>query len=145
MTSSKKDSDEESSEEGEVSENEGLTAEEQLGGRTMGQLAENDVIRQVLRLVVNQGFIVFLYYKEEQYVNEDKLYELYDQIRVAAISLPTVPRSTNYAWIVQERSPIGSQFTRRGGYTIPEGIVIYRTLRSKVKALQDEFASEVRA
>jgi hypothetical protein len=51
--SSKEDSDEESSEEGEVSENEGLIAEEQLGGRTTGQLAENDVIRQVLRLVVN--------------------------------------------------------------------------------------------
>jgi hypothetical protein len=42
--SSEEDSDEESSEEGEVSENEGLTAEEQLGGRTTGQLAENDVI-----------------------------------------------------------------------------------------------------
>jgi hypothetical protein len=34
--SSEEDSDEESSEEGEVSENEGLTAEEQLGGRTTG-------------------------------------------------------------------------------------------------------------
>jgi hypothetical protein len=51
--SSEEDSDEESSEEGEVSENEGLIAEEQLGGRTTGQLAENDVIYQVLRLVVN--------------------------------------------------------------------------------------------
>jgi hypothetical protein len=98
--SSEEDSDEESSEEGEVSENEGLIAEEQLGGRTTGQLTENDVIRQVLRLVVNQGFMVFPYYGEEQYVNEDKLYELYDQIRIAAISLPTVPRSTNYARIV---------------------------------------------
>jgi hypothetical protein len=45
INSSEEDSDEESSEEGEVSENEGLTAEEQLGGRTTGQLAENDVIR----------------------------------------------------------------------------------------------------
>jgi hypothetical protein len=52
-SSSEEDSDEESSKEGEVSENEGLTAEEQLGGRTTGQLVENDVIRQVLRLVVN--------------------------------------------------------------------------------------------
>jgi hypothetical protein len=65
IDSSEEDSDEESSEEGEVSENEGLTAEEQLEGRTTGQLAENNVIRQVLRLVVNQGFIVFLYYGEE--------------------------------------------------------------------------------
>ena len=87
--SSEEDSDGESSEEGEVSENEGLIAEEQLGGRTTGQLAENDVIRQVLRLVVNQGFMVFLYHGREQYVNKDKLYKLYDQIRVAAISLPT--------------------------------------------------------
>jgi hypothetical protein len=100
INSSKEDSDEESSEEGEVSENEGLTVEEQLGGRTTGQLAENDVIRQVLRLVVNQGFMVFPYHGGEQYVNEDKLYELYDQIRVAVISLPTVPGSTNYARIV---------------------------------------------
>jgi hypothetical protein len=98
--SSEEDSDEESSEEGKVSENEGLIAEEQLGGRTTGQLIENDVICQVLRLVVNQGFIVFLYYSEEQYVNKDKLCELYDQICVAAISLPTVPGSTNYAQIV---------------------------------------------
>jgi hypothetical protein len=98
--SSEEDSNKESSEEGEVSENEGLTAEEQLGRRTTGQLAENDVIYQVLRLVVNQGFMVFLYHSEEQYINEDKLCELYDQIRIAAISLPTVPRSTNYAWIV---------------------------------------------
>jgi hypothetical protein len=133
--SSEEDSNKESSEEGEVSENEGLIAEEQLGGRTTGQLTENDVIHQVLRLVVNQGFIVFLYYGKEQYVNEDKLCELYDQICVAAISLPTVPRSTNYAWIVQEQPPIRSNFTRRGGYTTLEGIVICRTLRSKVKAL----------
>jgi hypothetical protein len=40
--------------------------------------------------------MVFLYHSEEQYVNKDKLYELYDQIRVAVISLPIVPRSTNY-------------------------------------------------
>jgi hypothetical protein len=100
INSSEEDSDEESSEEGKVSENEGLIAEEQLGGRTTGQLIENDVICQVLRLVVNQGFIVFLYYSEEQYVNKDKLYELYDQICVAAISLPIVPGSTNYAQIV---------------------------------------------
>ena len=79
--------------------------------------------------------MVFLYHGREQYVNEDKLCELYDQIRVAAISLPTVPRSTNYTQIVQERPPIGSHFTRRGGYTTPEGNVICRTLRSKVKAL----------
>jgi hypothetical protein len=142
--SSKEDSNEESSEEGEVSENEGLIAEEQLGGRTTGQLAENDVIHQVLRLVVNQGFMVFLYHGEEQYVNKDKLCELYDQIRVAAISLPTVPGSTNYARIVQERPPIRSNFTRRGGYATLEGIVICRTLRSKVKALQEEYADEVR-
>jgi hypothetical protein len=51
--SSEEDSDEESSKEGKVSENEGLIAEEQLGGRTTGQLIENDVICQVLRLVVN--------------------------------------------------------------------------------------------
>jgi len=89
--------------------------------------------------------MVFLYHSEEQYVNEDKLYELYDQIRVAAISLPIVPGSTNYSRIVQEQPPIGSQFTRWGGYTTPEGIVICRTLRSKVKALQDEYANEVRA
>jgi hypothetical protein len=76
--SSKEDSNEESSKEGKVSENEGLIAEEQLEGRTIGQLIENDVIYQVLRLVVNQGFIVFLYYSEEQYVKKDKLYELYD-------------------------------------------------------------------
>ena len=40
------------SDEGTISEeNDGLTAEERLGGRTIRQLAENDVIRQVIRLV----------------------------------------------------------------------------------------------
>jgi hypothetical protein len=89
--------------------------------------------------------MVFPYYGGEQYVNKDKLCELYNQIRMAAISLPTVPGSTNYTRIVQERPPIGSQFTRQEGYTTLEGIVICRTLRSKVKALQDEYADEVRA
>jgi hypothetical protein len=110
----------------------------------MGQLAENDVIRQVLRLVVRIGFIVFPYRKGGQFVNEDKLCELYDEIRVAAISLPAILGSTDYGRIVQERPPVGSQFTRRGGYTTPEGIVICRTLRNKVKALQDEFVEEAR-
>jgi hypothetical protein len=44
--------------------------------------------------------MVFPYYEGEQHVNEDKLYELYDEIRVAAISLPTIPGSTNYGRIV---------------------------------------------
>jgi hypothetical protein len=110
----------------------------------MGQLAENDVIRQVLRLVVRTGFMVFPYREGGQFVNEDKLCELYDEIRVAAISLPAIPGSTDYGRIVQERPPVGSQFTRRGGYTTPEGIVICRTLRNKVKALQDEFVEEAR-
>jgi len=105
----------------------------------------NDVTPVIIRIIIQKRLEVFPYHSGEQYVNEDKLCELYDQIRVAAISLPTVPGSTNYARIVQERPPIGSNFTRQGGYTTPEGIVICRTLRSKVKALQDEYASEVRA
>jgi hypothetical protein len=56
--------------------------------------------------------MVFPYRKGGQFVNEDKLCELYDEIRVAAISLPAVPGSTDYGRIVQERPPVGSQFTR---------------------------------
>jgi hypothetical protein len=67
-----------------------------------------------------------------------------DEIRTAAWRLPTERGEINYARIITERPPFGSHFTRRGGYTTPEGIVICRTLRNKVKALQDEFAGEAR-
>jgi len=142
--SPEEESDSDSDEETSSGENEGLTAEERLGGRTLGQLAENDVIRRVLQLVVRKGFMVFPYHEERQYVNEDKLCDLYDEIRQAASSLPAVPGSTNYARIVQERPPVGSHFTRRGGYTTPEGVVVCHTLRNKVKDLRDKFAAEAR-
>jgi hypothetical protein len=90
----------EDSEEGEVSENDDLTAEERLGGRTTGQLANDDVIRLVLRMMIRKGFIVFLYREGRQYVYKDKLCELVDEIRGIARSLPTVPGSINYARIV---------------------------------------------
>jgi len=88
--------------------------------------------------------MVFPYHDGRQYVHEDKLCDLCDEIRRAVSSLPTVPGSTNYARIIQERLPVGSHFTRRGGYTTPEGVVIYHTLRNKVKDLRDEFAAEAR-
>jgi hypothetical protein len=101
----------ESSEEGGASENDDLTVEERLGGRTTGQLANNDVIRLVLRMMTRKGFIVFPYREGRQYVHEDKLCELVDEIQGMARSLPTVPGSINYARIVQEQPPIGSHFT----------------------------------
>ena len=134
----------ESSEEGEASENDDLTAEERLGGRTTGQLANDDVIRLVLRMMTHKGFMVFPYREGRQYVHEDKLCDLVDEIRGMARSLPPVPGSVNYSRIVPERPPIGSRFTQRGGYSTTEGIVICRTLRNKVKALHEEFAGEAR-
>ncbi|KAM0688737.1 hypothetical protein Q7P36_010812 [Cladosporium allicinum] len=101
----------EDSEEGEVSENDDLTAEERLRGRTTGQLADDDVIRLVLRMMTRKGFMVFPYREGRQYVHEDKLYDLVDEIRGMARSLPTVLGSVNYSRIVQERPPIGSHFT----------------------------------
>ena len=56
--------------------------------------------------------------------------------------MPIVHGEINYARIIQERPPIGSTFTTRGGFTTPEGVVICRTLRNKVKALQEDFAKE---
>jgi hypothetical protein len=92
--------------------------------------------------VVNEGFMVFPYHEGQQYVNEDKLCDLYDEIRRAAGDLPTGPGTINYARIIQEQPPVGSHFTRRGGYTTPEGVVICHTLRNKVKDLQEDFARE---
>jgi hypothetical protein len=49
--------------------------------------------------------------------------------------IPIVQGEINYSRIVTERLLIGSDFTYRGGYKTPEGIIICRTLQNKVIAL----------
>jgi hypothetical protein len=67
-----------------------------------------------------------------------------DKIRRAINGVPIVQGSINYRRIITEQPPLGSRFTTRGGYTTPDGIVIYRVLRNKIKTLQEEFADEAR-
>jgi hypothetical protein len=67
-----------------------------------------------------------------------------DEIRRAVNSMPIVQGSIDYGRIIIERPPFGSRFTARGGYTTPDGIMICRFLRNKMKTLQEEFANEAR-
>jgi hypothetical protein len=74
--------------------------------------------------------------------NGDSDEEETDDIRRAVWGLPITPGGINYSRIVQERPPIGSRFTARGGYTTPEGVVICRTLRAKVADLHRSYQEE---
>jgi hypothetical protein len=56
---------------------------------------------------------------------------------------PSYPRSQEKS-TTDGSSRIGSDFTHRGGYKTPDGIIICRTLRNKVKTLQEEFTDEAR-
>jgi hypothetical protein len=103
-----------------------------------------DITPIILRIIIRGRNEVFPQIAGRQHVNEDKLIDMYDDIRRAAAELPTVQGEVNYGRVLTERPPIGSSFTQRGGYATPEGVVICRTLRNKVKTLQDGFASEAR-
>ena len=103
-----------------------------------------DITPIILRIIIRQGTEVFPRINGRQHVNENKLIDMYDEIRRSVASFPIVQGEINYSRILTERPPIGSDFTQRGGYKTPEGIIICRTLRNKVMALQDEFASEAR-
>jgi hypothetical protein len=103
-----------------------------------------DITPAVIQIIIRQRSEIFPYINGRQHVNENKLIDAYDDIRRILIRTPTVLGETNYSRIVTERPPIGSDFTYRGGYKTPEGIIICRTLRNKVITLQEEFASEAR-
>jgi hypothetical protein len=103
-----------------------------------------DITPIILRIIIQGRNEIFPRVGGQQHVNENKLIDLYDDIRRAAAELPTVPGEINYGRILTERPPIGSDFTHRGGYKTPEGIIICRTLRNKVKTLQEEFTDEAR-
>jgi hypothetical protein len=146
---------EESSDEGqeeESSENEELEEGEVSNGnsdrenqtfRTFAySFPTNDVTPILLRSIIQKRIEIFPFISGIQYVNEDKLSDMYDEIRRTVMGMPTIHAEVNYARIIQERPPLGSNFTQRGGYTTPEGIVICRTLRNKVRALQEDFANE---
>ncbi|KAM0721485.1 hypothetical protein Q7P37_002409 [Cladosporium fusiforme] len=60
--------------------------------------------------------------------------------RQAGVSV--VEGSINYHMIVREWVPLGSDFTARGGYSTPEGVVIPHTLRQKVREAKKEYAEQ---
>jgi hypothetical protein len=103
-----------------------------------------DITPILLRIIIQGRNEIFPRINGRQHVNENKLIDLYDDLRRAAAELPTVPGEINYGRILTERPPIGSDFTHRGGYKTPDGIIICRTLRNKVKTLQEEFTDEAR-
>jgi hypothetical protein len=103
-----------------------------------------DIAPIILRIVIRNRLEAFPYHEGQQYVSENKFLDMYDEIRTAVWKLPVVQGEINYARIINERPPFGSHFTARGGYTTPEGIVICRTLRNKVRDLQEDYATEAR-
>lgn len=101
-----------------------------------------DITPILMRILIRKRLEVFPYHYGQQHVSEDKFLDMYDEMRYAVGRLPIVQGEINYARIITERPPFGSHFTARGGYSTPEGIVICRTLRNKVKDLQEDFARE---
>lgn len=77
-------------------------------------------------------------------MSENRLTAMYDEIRRLVMVMPPVQEELDYKRIIQERPPIGSSYTSRGGYTTPGGVVICRTLRNKLATLQEEYAEEAR-
>lgn len=55
--------------------------------------------------------------------------------------MPIIEYSVNYYSIIREWLPVGSDFLSRGGYIIPDGVTITKTIRDKVKALKLEYRS----
>jgi hypothetical protein len=132
------------SEEGEVVEEANEDSDEEEPDELMQAFPAGDVTPVILRLIIRKRLEVFPYLHDgRQYVNDEKLCDLYDDIRRAVWAMPAAPGAINYSRIVQERPPIGSRFTARGGYTTPEGIVICRTLRAKVADLHRSYQEEV--
>jgi hypothetical protein len=131
------------SEEGEIVEG----TDEESGGEEPDALVQafpaGDITPVILRIIIRKRLEVFPYLHDgRQYVNDEKLCNLYDDIRRAVWAMTVAPGAINYSRIVQERPPIGSHFTRRGGYTTPEGIVICRSLREKVADLHKSYQEE---
>jgi hypothetical protein len=132
------------SEEGEIVEETNEDSDEEEPDELMQAFPAGDVTPVILRLIIRKRLEVFPYLHDgRQYVNDEKLCDLYDDIRRAVWAMPAAPGAINYSRIVQERPPIGSRFTARGGYTTPEGIVICRTLRAKVADLHRSYQEEV--
>jgi hypothetical protein len=144
-------SDEEELEEGEVVDTESdeetsgdSDEENQSPDELVQAFTTGDVTPVVLRIIIRRRQEVFPYYNDVQHVDEDKFLNMVDEIRRAVYDVPIVQGSINYGRIVTERTPLGSRYTARGGYTTPEGIVICRSLRNKLKNLQEEYTDEAR-
>jgi hypothetical protein len=137
-------SEDEASDDQDVEEGEIVEESDDESDTLTNTFPPNDVTLVVIRIIIQKRLEVFPYYGNLQHVNEDKFLDMVNDIRRAVYNVPIVPSSTNYRRIVTERPPFGSRFTMRGGYTTPDGIVICRVLRNKIKTLQEEFANEAR-
>ena len=136
-------SDDQDVEEGEIME-ESDEEDQAPGDELAATFSTNDVTPVILRIIIQKQLEVFPYHGDLQHVNEDKFLNMVDEIRRAVSGVPIVQGSINYGRIITERLPFGSRFTAQGGYTTPDGIVICRVLRNKMKTLQEEFADEAR-
>ena len=128
------------SEEGEVVKETDEGSEGEEPDALVQAFPAGDITPVILRIIIRKRLEVFPYLHDgRQYVHDKKLCDLYDDIRRAVWAMPVAPGAINYSRIVQERPPVGSHFTRRGGYTTPEGIVICRSLREKVADLHKSY------
>ena len=145
-TSSSSEESEEELEEGEVVDDESDEASKNGESPPLNKLIPpNDILQTIIRFLVQKRDTVFPYIRWEQHVNEGQLHAMFEDLRALVATLPRDPeQEINYHRIVQERPPLGSRFTNRGGYITPEGIVICQTLRNKVRDLQDAFEVEAR-
>lgn len=101
-----------------------------------------DILPRILSKIVARREEVFPWIDGEQRVNDNEFTNLMSDLRHMLLNMPVVEGSVNYYMIVREWPPIGSDFTPRGGYSTPEGIVIPKSMRDQVKAIKMGYGTE---
>ena len=103
-----------------------------------------DIAPVIIRIVIRRRLEAFPYYNRLQHVSENKLLDMFDEIRSTGWGMPEAPEPINFERNLTEWPSLGSNFTAREDYMTADGIMIFRTLRNKVRSLQDDFVNEAR-
>jgi hypothetical protein len=79
---------------------------------------------------------------QTQTVDESEHWELFTKMRKVLWDVPHSKDSIDYQRIVQELPPLGSHFSRQGGYFTPDNVCITRPMRLKVMEVRNEYSTE---
>ncbi|KAM0712543.1 hypothetical protein Q7P37_011640 [Cladosporium fusiforme] len=106
------------------------------------EFLRGDLVPQLLHKIVAHRQAVFPWKDGQQWVNDTGFTNLMFDLRQMLQGVSVVEGSVNYHMIVREWVPLGSDFTARGGYSTPDGVVIPHTLRQKVREAKKEYADQ---